>query len=247
MPADRFLRHMSCVALTDPDSSTLTHIFHTILDQYLTKLVFPDAITELSSQIIASTQQIYSNATRSLLPTPAKSHYMFNLRDFARVVHGVMLLRPNMLPKDAVSAPRYYKRLFVHEILRVFYDRLIDDTDRMWLLGEIRKAVAENMDENLEDLFPHLLDPSVAAEWPKKAAKEEKEGEEEEEGTPTGTHTEGQEEGEGEEQPKVVGLEHLRRVFFTDLMDTDEETEKRGYQEVQDVPGKPQTVVLSAS
>ena len=41
---------------------------------------------QLAGRFITATQSIYTEAMLQLLPTPSKSHYVFNLRDFARVV-----------------------------------------------------------------------------------------------------------------------------------------------------------------
>jgi dynein heavy chain len=60
----------------------------------------------------------HCEAMALFLPTPAKSPYVFNLQDFARVIRGLVLIPPSHLKE-----PTTMQRLWIHEAYRVFYDR----------------------------------------------------------------------------------------------------------------------------
>lgn len=87
----------------------------------------------------------------NLLPTPTKSHYTFNLRDFSRVIQGCLLIE-----RDAVESKHTMTRLFVHEVLRVFYDRLINDEDRSWLFNLTKIVIRDHFKESFDSIFSHL-------------------------------------------------------------------------------------------
>lgn len=77
-----------------------------------------------------------------------------------------MLMPPSALPKaDAANlvspapAVSAYKRLWVHETLRVFYDRLVDSQDKAWLLGQLQEVASAHLGEGLNTLMSHLLQP----------------------------------------------------------------------------------------
>lgn len=87
----------------------------------------------------------------NLLPTPAKSHYTFNLRDFSRVIQGCLLLK-----KESLQNKHTIIRLFVHEVFRVYYDRLVDDKDRAWLYHLMNGILKNHFNESFEQVFDHL-------------------------------------------------------------------------------------------
>ena len=56
---------------------------------------------------------------------------------------------------STIDTPADLKRLWVHESMRVFYDRLVDDADRAWLVEFIQSAVLTHLDEEFNGLFHH--------------------------------------------------------------------------------------------
>lgn len=56
----------------------------------------------LNEPLVNATVAVYSIITSQLLPTPAKSHYTFNLRDLSKVFQGMLMADP---AKIEVSIP----------------------------------------------------------------------------------------------------------------------------------------------
>lgn len=49
---------------------------------------FSQAVKDCAGQIVDAAVEIYNRLSVDLLPTPAKSHYVFNLRDLSKCVQG---------------------------------------------------------------------------------------------------------------------------------------------------------------
>jgi len=45
-------------------------------------------VKQTAESIVGAAVEIYNRMSAELLPTPAKSHYVFNLRDLSKCVQG---------------------------------------------------------------------------------------------------------------------------------------------------------------
>jgi dynein heavy chain len=133
----RYVRHFNVINFVNFSDESLGRVFGTILDWRLNQ-GFQGAVKALSATAVSSTISVYNAITKNLLPTPIKSHYTFNLRDISKVFQGV-------LQGDAanVKDKESFIRIWAHECLRVFHDRLIDDADRTWFKDLIAQTVKE--------------------------------------------------------------------------------------------------------
>lgn len=56
---------------------------------------FPQPVLDVGDKIVAATVEIYDRIAVDLLPTPTKSHYVFNLRDLSKCFQGMLQVDPS--------------------------------------------------------------------------------------------------------------------------------------------------------
>uniref|UniRef100_A0A8C3ES90 Dynein axonemal heavy chain 3 n=1 Tax=Corvus moneduloides TaxID=1196302 RepID=A0A8C3ES90_CORMO len=102
----------------------------------------------LGKMMVQATSVIYKLAVNNFLPTPSKSHYVFNLRDFSRVIKGVLLC-----PHTHLQVSYKLIRLWIHEVYRVFYDRLVDEDDKNVFFQMVQETTLNSFKQNLNKVF----------------------------------------------------------------------------------------------
>ena len=93
---------------------------------------FPDECIASIDTITTATLSLYYQCCEKLPRTPVKFHYIFNLRDLSRVYEGLLLST-----KDKITNKPQLIRMWRNECMRVFADRLINDTDKNLVVDNI--------------------------------------------------------------------------------------------------------------
>ncbi|XP_017317258.1 dynein axonemal heavy chain 6 isoform X2 [Ictalurus punctatus] len=142
----RFIRHFSMLCLPTPSEHSLKQIFKAILCGFLDD--FPAAVKQAAGSIVDAAVEIYRRMSVDLLPTPAKSHYVFNLRDLSKCVQGMLQCEPG-----TVQDQNQIFRLFCHECQRVFHDRLINNEDKTYFNTMICEMASKHFRIKLEPSY----------------------------------------------------------------------------------------------
>ena len=133
----RYQRHYNMVFITPFETESLSRIFTTITQWFLNR--FSGAVSGLAKNVVAATIEMYESICAEMRPTPAKSHYTFNLRDIAKVVGGLGLCQ-----KQSLVAADDVMKCWAHEVFRVFYDRLVFKEDQEWFHGNAQRLMKEH-------------------------------------------------------------------------------------------------------
>ena len=84
----RLMRHFNYLAFTELEDTSKMKIFGTILSWWMEQA---PSLKEHSQTMVATCIEVYNTITTQLLPTPAKSHYTFNLRDLSKIFQGMLM------------------------------------------------------------------------------------------------------------------------------------------------------------
>ncbi|GLE05887.1 hypothetical protein PINS_up015068 [Pythium insidiosum] len=133
----RFLRQFAAIwCMPSSDEAAMRTIFSSIMSAFTAGSgAISKAAKDALLQSVDAAVSVYSAASKNLLPTPSKSHYLFNLRDVTKIMQGIVIgvrwHRPENLTPELVA------KLWAHECIRVFRDRLIADKEKKWISEQL--------------------------------------------------------------------------------------------------------------
>uniref|UniRef100_A0A8C3ASK7 Cytoplasmic dynein 1 heavy chain 1 n=1 Tax=Cyclopterus lumpus TaxID=8103 RepID=A0A8C3ASK7_CYCLU len=136
----RFLRHVPVVYVDYPGPASLTQIYGTF-NRAMLRLI--PSLRTYAEPLTAAMVEFY-NMSQERFTQDTQPHYIYSPREMTRWVRGIFeALRPlETLPVEGLI------RIWAHEALRLFQDRLVDDEERRW--------TDENIDVVALKHFPNI-------------------------------------------------------------------------------------------
>jgi dynein heavy chain len=118
----RLQRHFFTFSCSLPSDSDLNTIYGTILSAHTYN--WDKKVQGMASKLTEASIALHKEVSTKFLPSAVKFHYMFTMRDLTSVFKGLLSTRSkDYKTTSAIS------RLWYHEALRVYTDRLISEVE----------------------------------------------------------------------------------------------------------------------
>ncbi|KAL1457441.1 hypothetical protein WDU94_007673, partial [Cyamophila willieti] len=154
----RLKRRFCIFNCTLPSNKSMDRIFSVIGQGYFGPSRFSKDIVDFLPNFVALTRTCWQQTKQKMLPTPAKFHYIFNLRDLSKIWQGMCIIRGS----ECKSASTLYK-LWRHECMRTISDRFVSQEERDWfancLESNAKKILGPKYDtlDTKESIFVDFL------------------------------------------------------------------------------------------
>jgi len=112
----------------------------------------------MKTLLIDATIVVWETVGKKLLPTPAKFHYLFNIRELARVFAGICkvaqqhefkVIQNVSNLKEKISPQLFLIGLWRHECERTFMDKLTNNVDKKVFSEILNRTTKEKFRESL--------------------------------------------------------------------------------------------------
>ena len=138
--------------------SRIDIIYDPILAQIFKPSLFDEEVNAIVSNLAPATVKLWDLIKNTLLPSPSKFHYVFNLRDVSRIFKGMCCITPetiNDAPNIEDCSPSLYLvALWRHECERVFIDKLVNKKDKetaMNFINDISLECFPQLEKQISD------------------------------------------------------------------------------------------------
>ncbi|KAF1380471.1 hypothetical protein PFLUV_G00164080 [Perca fluviatilis] len=148
----RLQSRFNLINMTFPNESQIRRIYSTMINQKLQG--FKEEVKPIGEILTQATLELYYAVTARFLPTPAKIHYLFNLRDISKVFQGLLRAHP-----DFHDTKNNITRLWIHECFRVFSDRLVDHSDTEAFVALLGEKLGSLFDHTFHSICPNKQPP----------------------------------------------------------------------------------------
>ncbi|KAG8199526.1 hypothetical protein JTE90_009368 [Oedothorax gibbosus] len=145
----RLKRQFSVFNCTLPAPVSIDKIFGVIGCGYFCEERFSEEIVDFIKPFVPATRILWQDTKVKMLPTPAKFHYVFNLRDLSRIWEGMLKIE-----KEQCSTKNDLLALWKHECTRVIADRFTNNEDKEWFSKRMSHVLAEEIGEEYLEILP---------------------------------------------------------------------------------------------
>lgn len=131
----RLLANFQLIRFNPPGLPLLKRLFEGYLSELLLSGGFSEDIKNLMGNVVSASLELFRRLRDRFKPVPRKFSYEFSVKEMILAFRGLSFAKSNVF---VMNSREGFVKLWLHENLRVFGDRLVNDGDSQWLWDNLK-------------------------------------------------------------------------------------------------------------